>query len=89
MLGQGEVGVLSTQDLADWRDIEGELSAIDQCPDGWSAHERKQIHIKRLVVMACFYDAYSLDRTKLYEFNPITGSITEAIFDISFTGDEA
>lgn len=89
MLSQGEVGVLNTQDLSDWRDIEGELAAIDQCPDGWSAKERKQIHIRRLVVMACFYDAYGLDRTKVYDFNPVTGSITEAIFEVTFTGEES
>jgi hypothetical protein len=87
MLGQGEIGVLATADLNDWREMEGELAAIDQCPDGWSAHERKQLHIKRLVLMACFYDTYGLDRTKVYEFNPITGSITEAVFEVTFTGE--
>jgi hypothetical protein len=90
MLGQGEIGVLSTVDLNDWRELEGELSAIDQCPDGWSARERKQLHIRRLVLMACFYDAYGLDRTKMFDFNPVTGSITESFLDVTFTaGDEA
>ena len=87
MLGQGEVGVLHTRDLEDWRRMEAELSAIDQCPEKWSQDDLRRKHYDRLVLMACFYDAYGLNRTKVYDFNPLTGSITEAVFEVTFTGD--
>lgn len=83
MLGQGEIGVLSTADLEDWRRMEAELAGIDQCPEKWSQDDLRKKHYDRLILMACFYDNYGLDRTKVFEFNPITGSITEPAWEIA------
>lgn len=88
MLGQGEIGVLSTQDLKDWRDIEGELAAIDQCPEKWSQNDIRLLHIKRLVMMSCLYDTYRLDYAKEYEFNPLNGVITEAPVDVTISPED-
>lgn len=83
MLGAGEIGVLSTSDLNDWRHMEAELSAIDQCPEKWSQDDLRRKHYDRLVLMACFYDTYGLDRSVIYDFSPITGSITKAEYEVT------
>ena len=83
MLGQGEIGVLSSADLGDWREIEALLAAMSDDSNGFSTKERTQARVREWVVMACFYDTYGLDRTKVYEFSPITGSITEPIWEVT------
>lgn len=87
MIEQGVVNYLSQTDLLDWREHQALMAAIAQNGDKFSAQETISANLREMVLLSRFFDTYSLDKRRFYDFSPVHGAIVEAAADVML-GDE-